>query len=75
MENKLAQYHNKDLRPAIQNMTVVQGTSKEGNVYFAVEITFINGYQKRIFLKSDEQFAWCNAFDMINANQTVEAQF
>lgn len=75
MESQLQKYHNRDLRGAIQNMTVVQGTSKEGNIYYAIEITFINGYQKRIFLRSDEQFAWCNAFDMIDVNKTVEAEF
>lgn len=75
MENQLSKYHNRDLTKSINNLTVVQGTSKEGNVYFAIEITFINGYKKRIFLRSDEQFAWCNAFDMIDANKVIESEF
>ena len=75
MENQLSKYHNRDLTKSINNLTVVQGTSKEGKVYFAIEITFINGYKKRIFLRSDEQFAWCNAFDMIDANKVIESEF
>ena len=55
-----------NLKGAIASLDVVQGTAKEsGNIYYAVELTFINGYKKRMFLRSDEAFAWCNAFQQL----------
>lgn len=72
-QNALAKFHNRDLRKSIQNLTVVQGTAKEsGNIYYAVELTFINGYKKRIFLRSDEQFAWVNAFEQAETEEQIE---
>lgn len=71
-ENQLAKYHNRDLRGAIQGLTVIQGTAKDsGNIYYAIELTFINGYKKRIFLRSDEQFAWVNAFEMAETTEQM----
>lgn len=76
MDNPLQKYHNRDLRGAVQGLTVVQGTAKEsGNIYYCIEITFINGFKKRIFLRSDEQFAWCNAFEMLETNNSLDSEF
>lgn len=65
-DGTMSKYLNKDLTAAIAMLRVSQGTAKEtGNLYYFVELEFINGFKKRIFLKSDEQFAWCNAFDVL----------
>lgn len=77
MDNtQMSKYLNKDLKKVLSSMEVVQGTAKDsGNLYYAIELTFINGYKKRLFLRSDEQFAWTNAFDMLEAQSLVEAAF
>lgn len=76
MENQMSKYINRDLKGAIAKIEVVQGTAKDsGNIYYAIEMSFINGYKKRIFLRSDEQFAWCNAFDQLETQQQVDAAF
>lgn len=72
-ENALARFHNRDLRKSLASLTVVQGTAKDsGNVYYAIELGFINGYKKRIFLRSDEQFAWVNAFEQAETEEQIE---
>lgn len=76
MDNTLSKYINKDLKGVIADLQVVQGTAKDsGNIYYAIEISFINGYKKRLFLRSDEQFAWTNAFDQLLTQKQVEAEF
>lgn len=72
----LQKYLNRDLKSAIANLQVVQGTAKDsGNVYYAIEITFINGYQHRLFLRGAEQFAWTSAFDLIQTQQQMDNAF
>lgn len=72
----LQKYLNKDLKAAISKVEVIQGTAKDsGNVYYAVEITFINGYSQRIFLRGAEQFAWTSAFDLIQTQQQIDRAF
>lgn len=76
MDNPLQKYHNRDLRGAIQGMTVRQGTAKDsGNPYYYISITFVNGYEKRLFLNSDETFAWCNAFEQLSTVNQMDADF
>ena len=76
MENQLAKYLGKDLKGAIAKVEVVQGTAKDsGNLYYAVELTFINSYKKRLFLRSDEAFAWSNAFDQLETQSQINAAF
>lgn len=73
MENSLSQYMGRDLKKAISGLEIVQGVARNtGDPYYAVEIAFINGYKKRIFLRSDEQFAWTNAFDLLDSDKQVE---
>lgn len=68
-DNTLAQYLNKEYKDIISELHVVQRTSKEGNPYCAIEMCFINGFKKLLFLRSDEQFAWTNAFDLVDSDQ------
>lgn len=75
MDNPLQKYMGKELKDVIASLTTVQGTSKDGAIYYCVEIAFINGYKKRVFLKSDEAFAWCNAFDLLETNKQVIDNF
>lgn len=76
MDNSLAKYMNKNLKDVICDLQVAQGTAKDsGNIYYCIEISFINGYKKRLFLKSDEQFAWSNAFDMLETNNVIDSNF
>lgn len=76
MQNPLSNYLDKDLRGIISGLTVVTGTAKEsGNIYYAIELTFINGYKKRMFLKDDERFAWVNAMDQLETSKQVNVTF
>lgn len=60
--SELQDYHNQDLTDSIKLLTVKQGKSKEGTVYYYLELTFINGFTKRIFVNSTELFGFINAF-------------
>lgn len=72
MENQLSKFMGRELKDAIASIQVVQGTAKDsGNLYYCIELHFINGFTKRIYLQSAEQFAWCNAFDLIKVNDLV----
>lgn len=75
MDNNLAKFMGrKDLKNAITSVEVVQGTAKDsGNIYYAIELKFVNGYTKRMFLRSDESFAWANAFDLIDVQRVVDS--
>ena len=54
MENQLQKYMGRNLKNIINDIQVVQGTAKDsGNLYYAIELSFVNGYKKRLFLKSD----------------------
>lgn len=76
MENTMAKYLGRDLKEAIAKIEVVQGTAKDsGNIYYAIKMTFINGYESRIFLRGAEQFAWVNAFEQLSTQKQVEAAF
>ena len=72
MENSLAQYVGKDVKKIIKKMEIVQRTSKDGNPYFAIEMTFNNGYTKLLFINAQEQFAWTNAFDLLDTESQIE---
>ena len=74
MENPLSKYVNRELKDIISTVTVVQGVAKDsGQPYYAIQLSFINGYSKRLFLKDDERFAWVNAMELIETNQQVES--
>lgn len=74
--DQLSKYLDRDLRGAIRSMRVQQGKAKDsGNVYYYIELIFNNGYNKRLFLSSDETFAWCNAFEMLETNKVIDNEF
>lgn len=68
----LSKYQNKELKGAIESMKIYKGKAKEsGNDYYAVDIEFINGYKKRLFLNNEESFAFCNAFDTLDISKQL----
>lgn len=70
MDNSLAPYMGRNLKNSLTSLEVCQGTAKEsGNIYYYVELTFLNGFKKRLYLQSAEAFAFTNAFDLIEADQ------
>lgn len=76
MENALAKYMGQDIKNIIGKIEIVQGTARDsGNIYYAVELSFINGYTKRLFLRSDEQFAWINAIETLTAQKQIDNVF
>lgn len=76
MENSLQKYLGRELKESLQSIQVVQGQAKDsGNIYYAVELTFINGYKQRIFLRGAEAYAWTSAFELITVNKQVENAF
>ena len=76
MESNLAKYLGQDLKGIISKIEVVQGTAKDsGNIYYAIELSFINGYKKRLFLKNEEQFCWANAIDILTTQKQIDSQF
>lgn len=75
-QNQLAKYIGKDLKGSVANIQVVQGTAKDsGNIYYCLEITLINGYKYRKFMRGGEDFAWLNAFEQLDAQVQVNAAF
>lgn len=76
MENSLAKFMNQDLKGIISKISVVQGTAKDsGNIYFAIELEFINGYKKRLFLPDAEKFAWVNAIELLDTQKQINVSF
>ena len=63
--SELQDFHNLDLTDSIKLLTVKQGKSKEGTDYYYLELTFINGFSKRIFVNSTESFGFLNAFQSL----------
>lgn len=63
--SELKDYHNQDLTDSIKLLTVKQGKSKEGTDYYYLDLSFINGFSKRIFVNSSEMFGFLNAFQSL----------
>lgn len=63
--NPLSKYiGNSNLVNSLDSIEVVQRTSKDGNLYCAIDLKFVNGYTKTIYaFRSEEQFAFANAFE------------
>ena len=66
MESVLQNYlKHDDLSGAIQSFKVYQGKAKNtGNIYYAMDLTLVNGFTKRIFFNRGEDFGLAQAFDM-----------
>lgn len=76
MDNALSKYMGRNLKEIIGDIQVVQGTAKDsGNIYYAIELKFINGYTKRLFLRSEEQFAWVNAIEQLQTQTQLDQSF
>lgn len=67
-------YFNLEFKDAISSCQVKQGTSKEGSPYSYIEIQFINGYSKRIFMNDEMKFAIFNSIDAMIASGNKEAE-
>lgn len=70
--NSLQNYTGRDLKKALNSLTVTQGKTKDGNIYYSVDFVLINGYRYRVFLKEAERFAFINAFDQIDTEKQLE---
>ena len=69
MENTLAKYMNRNLKDSVVDLQVVQGTAKDsGNIYYCLELAFVNGYKTRIFARGGDAFALANAFDVLDVS-------
>lgn len=72
----LSKYMDRELKGAIRTVRVNQGKAKDsGNIYYYIELGFNNGFTKRVFLSSDESFAWCNAFDLLETENVIQNEF
>lgn len=72
-DNPLSKYlDRRDLLKAVASLQSKQGTTKDGTPYYYLEVGLINGFHTRIFLKSGEDFGWCNAFDQIETENQIE---
>lgn len=60
----------KNIAGALKNMTVKSGTSKDGNPYTYLELTYINDWRQRVFLNDDQRFAFLNACELYKSNIT-----
>lgn len=62
----LQQYKDEEIMDIISSVKIKEGKSKDsGNIYYYVNITFVNGYEKRLFLNNDERFAWLDAISSV----------
>lgn len=61
-------YINEELKKSIESFQVKQGTSKEGNIYYYLSLVLNNGYEKKLFIQSAEEFAFCNAFQLLQSS-------
>lgn len=63
--SELKDYLNQDLTDSIKLLSVKQGKTKDGTDYLYLELAFINGFTKRIFVNSSEMFGFLNAFQSL----------
>ena len=64
-------YINQEMKNVIQSVQFKKGKTKEGTEYTYLNLTLINGYNHRIFLRDAEQFAFFNAFDVLNVSKQM----
>lgn len=62
---KLSDYENINLIESISSLSVKKGKSKEGTDYFYLDLVFVNGFSKRIFVYQQEMFGFLNAFEQL----------
>lgn len=66
-------YYNRDFKAALASVELKTGTSKEGNPYTYLNLVFINGYSKRLFLNDEALFALRNAIDTLASSQAPQS--
>lgn len=72
----LQKYQDQELKGVIRSLRVMQGKAKDsGNIYYYIQMVFVNGYEKRIFLNNDETFAWVNAFDVLEQDRQLVNEY
>lgn len=71
----MEKYINRELKDSIESLQVRQGTSKEGTSYYYISLVLNNNFEKRIYAQSAEQFAFCNAFDLMDTQKQVDVNF
>lgn len=69
----MEKYMNKNYKDVIDRIEVKSATAKDtGNLYYYLDIHFINGYSSRIYCLGDKQFAIQNALDMFDTQKVVD---
>lgn len=74
MDNELAKYLNQEdlFQKVVKACRVVQGTARDsGNVYYCLEIEFVNGFKKRLFPNDAEKFALASAYEYLQTSKQV----
>lgn len=62
---QLADYENINLIESISSFIVKKGKSKEGTDYYYLDLAFVNGFNKRLFISQTEMFGFLNAFEQL----------
>ena len=65
----ISDLYNKDIRDAVQSVVVEKGKTKDGKDYDYFDITFKNGWVKRVFLTSDAIFGLLNAVEVVKQSR------
>lgn len=66
---------NKDFKVAVKSAIVKKGTSKDGNDYYYLSLEFVNGYEHRVFLRSDNIFAFKDALARVSHSEEAKKDF
>lgn len=75
MENILTKYQGKNYKDALEKLEVISDVSKEGKPYSCIQLTFVNGYQTRLFARGGDAFAIANAFDSLQLINQMDTNF
>lgn len=73
--DSLLQHLGQDYKDAVKSVQVKQAQTKDGSSYTYLSIIFINGYEYRAFLKSEQKFCVHNAFEQLRTQKVVDAAF
>lgn len=71
----MEKYLEKEYKGAVSSLKLCQGVAKDsGNPYYYLSLTFVNGYERRLFLNDDQRFAISNAFDTIDTAKILNIE-
>lgn len=71
----MEKYLNQEFKGCIESLKVNQGVSRDGNVYYYISLILNNGFEKRIFVSSGEQFAFSNSFESVITTKVLNKEF